>query len=220
MENRNYKKKVNKNYRKRRNYKKKTASSQNKNNESRNKTNPRSNKSDRPKKYTKSRNSNNKNSRKYPNKRRGNTKNRPQKREPLRAGNIFNAYFDELMKYLSARNKFFSNFREKIDRRSRRSSDEYERSLARLRDFQNKLKNWQKEELLTHTNSLPLDNQFSTENPQAELVKLEEDLSTINFFEYHETDAQKARESFLSDEEVSEGTIEDYQKYKDSIAHA
>ncbi len=143
------------------------------------------------------------------------SRNEQSKPEPLRAGNIFNAYFVQLKNYLKARNKFHSKFREKVDRRSKRYKDDYERSLGKLRKFQKDLKHWQIDELNQHINILPADTQYSTENPGAEILDIKPE--KVPFFSHHETEVQKSREAF-SDTEETTGTMEDYEKYKSEIA--
>ncbi len=154
-----------------------------------------------------------------PKKKFPNRNNKPRKEfidkpEPLKAGNIFNAYFVVLKKYLRSRNKFFNAFREKVDRRSRGAQNDYQRNLNALRKFQRGLKNWQKEELNNHLNALPLDSEYSTNNPDAETVS--ERPEKVSFFSFHEKPSQVQRDSYKQDTDESTGSMEDYQSYKES----
>lgn len=126
--------------------------------------------------------------------------------------------YDNLMEqYIIARNKFFNIFGRNSTKQLSKVEKNYHTSLHNLRKFELELKeDWQRDVLNNKVNGLPEDRQYSTEHG---LEPKGEQVSHVGEFEDpHLLPTQKAT-NWAEDTEESEGTMEDYKRYKDGYLH-
>ena len=189
------KKKSKSNYRKRNNRKRYKASGNKSNDNATNKTDSESGGSN------KRRNQNNRNR-------------RPKSLTPAR---ILQKYDNLLDQYIVARKKFFDLFGRNNQKQLPKVEKNYQNSLKSLREFEVKLEDWQREVLDKKINAYAEDREFSKNHdlkPEGDIVSF-----TGEFEDPHLLATQKAAQEssqWSKDTEESQGTIEDYQKYKDS----
>lgn len=216
---------------KKRRYRPKKKRTNNQNKEASNKTNPDKNHSNKDgakspdnKKRPQRRNNNSRkksasNRKPNPQNKKTNNPNNTQKKKfnkkNISVKEVISYYMEENLKLQQLRLTFFEAFHSPSSKKARKAKDHYFRSLRTLRNFEKKLRPWQKEELNKFVNFFPNDDQFSKSSDAENLELIEEQEETkdniIEFF--HELESQK-ESSFESDTEESMGTIEDYQKYK------
>lgn len=140
----------------------------------------------------------------------GNRNRRPKSLTPAR---ILQKYDNLLEQYMVARKKFFEMFARAQGKQLDKIKNNYANSLKSLRDFESKLEDWQKEVLDKKVNQYKEDREFSSNHdlkPEGDIVSF-----TGEFEDPHLLSTQKASD-WASDTEESSGTMEDYQKYKDS----
>lgn len=164
-----------------------------------------------------SRPNNRNNNRKRPpsaNKKRpnNNNNNRNRRNKALSPSRILQKYDNLMEQYIVARKKFFEMFGKDAKKQVEKVERNYNTALKSLRDFEVNLKeDWQKKVLEEKIDAYPADRQYSESReiePKGDIVAF-----TGTFEDPHLLPTQKA-EAWADDTEESEGTIEDYQKYK------
>jgi hypothetical protein len=150
------------------------------------------------------RNNNNNNKRRSS----GNKNRRPKALTPSR---ILQKYDNLLEQYLVARRKFFDLFGRGKQKQITKAQNNYQHTLKSLRSFEEGLKDWQKDVLANKIDGYPEDRQYSREH---KLEPKGDEVSFVGEFpDPHLLPGQKATD-WSKDTEESEGTIEDYNKYK------
>lgn len=147
---------------------------------------------------------------------RRNNRNRSNKQVPIRVKGLgaeaLIKKFGELWeKSVQARKMYFEYFHRADKNRLEKLRLTLYRSLITLKKFENALAPSQKEELEKYQGEKPKDSFWGENNPEAD----DYGPPPSEPEDPHITDNQKARESFIEDSEVSEGSIEDYQKYRE-----
>jgi len=140
----------------------------------------------------------------------GNRNRRPKSLTPAK---VLQKYDNLMEQYIVARKKFFELFGRTAGKQLDKVEKTYDTSLKSLREFEVKLEDWQKEVLDKKINTYAEDRDYSTNHdlkPEGDIVSF-----TGEFEDPHLLPTQKASE-WSKDTEESEGTIEDYKKYKDS----
>ena len=142
----------------------------------------------------------------------GNRNRRPKSLTPAR---VLQKYDNLLEQYVVARRKYFELYGRASGKQLDKVERNYQTSLKNLRNFEDKLEDWQREVLKKKINLYKEDREFSTNHnltPEGDTVSF-----TGEFEDPHLLPTQKASE-WSKDTEESEGTMEDYEKYK-SISH-
>ncbi len=145
-------------------------------------------------------------------------RNNNRKRKPITTRGVVGAYLETISRYLKARKDYFDSFRGTLNKKVRRTFDNYQKQLKTLRGFEKTLKPWQAEELQKNIEFFPEDNEFSKNHPGEEIAEKVEETEEKVFF--HELISQKERSRYAEDTEESEGSIDDYTKYKESLMQA
>lgn len=122
--------------------------------------------------------------------------------------------YDNLMEqYLIARKKYFEFYARLQGKQLDKIKNNYETALTNLRNFGEKLNDWQKDVLDQKVDAFPEDRQYTQSH---EIEPVGDSVSFVGEFEDpHLLPTQKA-ENWASDTEESTGTIEDYAAYKAS----
>ncbi len=150
-----------------------------------------------------SNNKSNNNNKRYANKNR-----RPKTLTPSR---ILQKYDNLLEQYLVARKKFNDVYGRGKEKQLEKVERNYQQALKNLRAFENGLLDWQKEVLKGKIDAYPADRQYTTEH---NLEPKGDEVSFVGEFEDpHLLESQKGHE-WTSDSEETEGTMDDYYKYK------
>lgn len=145
------------------------------------------------------------------NKKRHHNKNRNRRPKSLTPARILQKYDNLLEQYVVARRKYYELFGRAGGKQLDKVERNYQTSLKNLRDFEDKLEDWQREVLDQKINLYKEDRDYSTNNnisPEGDTVSF-----TGEFEDPHLLPTQKATE-WSKDTEESEGTMEDYEKYK------
>ncbi len=150
------------------------------------------------------------------NRNRNKNRNRNNNKKPtITTRGVVAAYLETVGRYLKARADYFDSFRGVVNKKVRRTFDNYQSQLKKLRGFEGTLKPWQKEELDKNIEFFPKDTEFSSNHPKDEIAETVPEGEDKVFF--HELISQKERPRYASDTEETEGSLEDYTKYKESI---
>lgn len=155
----------------------------------------------------------------------------PKRERTIPTSKVAEKYDNLLKEHLGARERYFHLYNRvegKVDlrggvqqvQRLKKKRRLYEESLQRLHSFHKQLKPWQMEELQKKVDFFPLDQDFSQAHPEAEII--DQDIVELGSGEdhthlgirYHIHEQQQSRPSYKDDTEESEGTMEDYLKYK------
>lgn len=153
----------------------------------------------------------NNNRRRRPNNSRNNNKRRRSKR-PLSASQVIIRYDTLLDQHLQNRQKLYSLFHRADPQQKAKLERKYAQSLEQLRQFEERLKPWQKEVLEKKTQGYNPDYSFSQMNDID--PTLSEDAGDGPWEDPHELESMKSRPSYAEDKEESKGTMEDYYAYK------
>ncbi len=140
-----------------------------------------------------------------------NRNNRNRRPKTLTPSRILIKYDNLLEQYLIARRKFCDQFGRANQKQFEKIKKNYQLALKNLRDFEMNLEDWQKEVLSKRVNLYPEDNQYTQDHnipKEGDIVNF-----TGDFEDPHLLPTQKA-EKWSEDTEESEGTFEDYLKYK------
>jgi hypothetical protein len=114
-----------------------------------------------------------------------------------------------------ARKKFYEMYFRVDPRRKANLEKQFVKSIATLRKFEEAMEDWQRETLEKHFVFYKLDSEFSSKNSLPLEGEVDESLPIED---PHVLLTQKERESYSDDTEESQGSIEDFQKYKESRA--
>ena len=145
------------------------------------------------------------------------SKNRRRRRssKPLGSNQVLQKYDNLLEQHLNNRKKYFELFHRADPRQKNKLERNFYASIEQLRKFEENLKDWQKVYLQKKTERYRLDLTYSSNHeldPEAAVL-----ISADQIDDPHFTDSQKeAYEVYKEDTEESVGSIEDYQKYKES----
>ncbi len=144
-------------------------------------------------------------------KRFNNRNRRPKTLSPIKT----NQKYDNLLEqYLIARRKFFDIHGRGKEKQLAKVERNYQLALKNLRDFEKDLKDWQIEALKEKLNAYPEDRQFSKEH---DLAPNGDEVSFVGEFEDpHLLPTQKS-DTWTNDSEETEGTMEDYERYKNGL---
>ena len=145
-----------------------------------------------------------------PNKKNYSKNRRPKSLTPSR---IMQKYDNLMEQYITARGKFYNMFGRNSQKQLAKTEKNYQTSLHNLRKYEVTLQeDWQREVLQNKINGLPEDLQYSTEH---NLDRKGDVVSHLGEFDdIHLLPDQKS-ENWSEDTEESQGTIEDYRRYKD-----
>jgi hypothetical protein len=155
------------------------------------------------------RNSRGGNRRRHHNKRKGGGR---FQKKPLSGDRIITKYDNLLDQHLQARRKYYEMFHRSTGQALRKLKKNFDDSLINLRQFEEKLDEKQLETLKTKIEGYKLDTDYSDAHGS------ETDPIPEGPFENpHLNQKQLDREDFSGDNEDSVGTMDDYQRYKDSL---
>jgi len=156
------------------------------------------------------------NNRSFSNRRRNNNKNRNRnKNQKANTPERLQIKHENLQEqYVQARHKFFHQYGKTSEKQKLKALKNYEKCLEDLRRFESNLRDWQKEALKEKLDFYPEDRQFSSEHDlpkEGEIVSFSGDFPDPHLLE------TQAASNYKNDTEESTGTMDDYQKYKESI---
>ncbi|MBD66584.1 MAG: hypothetical protein CME62_15335 [Halobacteriovoraceae bacterium] len=140
-----------------------------------------------------------------------NSKNRRPK--SLTPAKVLQKYDNLMEQYLNARRKYFELHGRNSTRNLGKAERNYEQALKNLREFSDKLQDWQKEVLEQKVDGYKPDREYSTNH---DLKPEGEQVSFVGEFEDPHLLPTQADHQWSEDTEESEGTMEDYEKYKAS----
>ena len=132
-------------------------------------------------------------------------------KKPLTPERIHAKYDNLLEQHIVARRKFFEVNGRGNTKQTEKARAHFYRSIEQLRNFEAKLKDWQKEVLDKKTELYKPDLDFSMTHNLPEHDQ-EHALAILADGDPHILDSQK--EDFSHDTEESVGTMEDYEQYK------
>ena len=144
----------------------------------------------------------------YKSKRQGNRNRRPKSLTPSR---ILQKYENLMEQHAIARKKYFEMYGRVEGKQLNRVEHNFQKTLVAIKEFVDSLKDWQKEVLDKKLNFYPEDRQYSSTHdlePVGDQVDFEGE-----FEDPHLLETQKNHE-WSNDTEQSEGTMDDYNKYK------
>lgn len=157
-------------------------------------------------------NNKNSNNNRNPNNRRRNfSKNRRPK--SLTPTKVLQKYDNLMEQYLIARRKYFDTHGRNSTRNLAKVEKNYMEALRKLREYETKLEDWQKEILSKKVDGYNPDREYSSNHelkPEGDIVSF-----TGEFEDPHLLVTQKDHQ-WSEDTEESTGTMEDYEKYKAS----
>jgi hypothetical protein len=145
---------------------------------------------------------------------KNNNSNKNRRPKALTPSRILQKYDNMMEQYITSRKKYFELYGRSAVKQIGKVKKNYDTALKTIRDFEINLVDWQKEVLDKKINSYPHDREYTKVNniePVGDTVAF-----TGTFEDPHLLDCQKA-EKWAEDTEESSGSIEDYQKYKDSM---
>jgi hypothetical protein len=133
----------------------------------------------------------------------------------LNSNQVLLKYDNLLEQHLKSRKRYFEYYNRVDDHQRRKLELQFFSTIEHLRRFEASLEDWQKDYLKKKTERYRLDLTYSQNH---ELPAVAEPVSTDGEFpDPHFTSAMtKAWAEYAQDTEESVGSIEDYQKYKDS----
>lgn len=146
-----------------------------------------------------------------PNPNSKNKKRKPNSKKPLRDHEIILKYDNLMEQHLLARKRYFENYHRKDKKRVEKLERNFQKTGLDVRAFENRLKPHQFEILEKKINGYALDLDYSTRTGEEPITEL----PTGPFADPHENEVQASRPEFKDDTELTMGTMEDYEKYRE-----
>tara|TARA_B100001971_G_scaffold84647_1_gene77950 strand:- start:45219 stop:45788 length:570 start_codon:yes stop_codon:yes gene_type:complete len=142
------------------------------------------------------------------NKRSQNKNRRPKSLTPAR---IIQKYDNLMEQHIIARKKYFELHARVKGKQLDKIEQNFNKTLHDLRNFENGLKDWQREVLAEKINAYPLDRQYSSTH---DLKPVGDEVSFSGDFEDPHLLSTQKEADYQNDTEESSGSMDDYYAYK------
>ncbi len=129
-------------------------------------------------------------------------------------GKALQKYDNLLEQYITIRKKYFAVHGRPSKKQKTKTFNNYMRTLKDLRNFEVAQTGKYKEALDKKLDLYPLDDQYSKSHPDEKALEVS---FSGDFLDQHYLETQQAAK-YAGDTEESEGTMEDYEKYKESVS--
>lgn len=130
--------------------------------------------------------------------------------KPLSPSKIIQKYDNLLEQHLIARKKYFDLFGNPEEKQLPKAYDNFIQTIKDLRNFEDKLIDWQKKALESKTEMYPKDTEYSENHKDEETLQV----SFEGEFEPQHYLLSQRESNYKDDKEMTVGTIEDYKAYK------
>ncbi len=141
-------------------------------------------------------------------------------KRPIPTREVTSRYDQLLGDHLRNREKYFEWYFRADNQKFNKIVKNLEQSRLALRNFEKTLRPWQKEVLDQKVEFFPLDDEYSSNHPEDQQQDVESheaiDAKSQRGVSYHVNSVQQSRPDYSDDTEETEGSMLDYQKYKDS----